>query len=254
MHQRYLPKVNRFSYSLYYLLTPLTAIEDGSLQQILPVNRWGWHSFYESDHGLRDGSSLRAWVEAMHTEHKLPCPEHIYLICLPRILGFVFNPVSFWIGTNAKHAITSIIYEVNNTFGETHSYLCANQTIFNQKSQAAELPEIKPDQWLSANKVLHVSPFFAVQGSYKFQFSLNNSATKILINYQQGSEVKLQTSLIGRQELLTKSRLYKASLTMPLITLRVIYLIHYQALRLILKKAKFFPKPKPPLTTSSKSY
>ena len=96
MHQRLSPRKNAFRYDVYYLGIPLSQIESNAIGEILNLNRFGLHSFYEKDHGYRDGTSLKAWRYDMFDTYKFEKPKEVFLISMPRILGYVFNPVSFW--------------------------------------------------------------------------------------------------------------------------------------------------------------
>lgn len=238
MHKRFSPKVNIFRYQLNYLLLPLTSIEDKSIANKIALNKFGLHSFYEIDHGFRDHRSLRSWVSHIHKMNNIAIPKNITLICLPRILGYVFNPVSFWLGTDDKQNITSIIYEVNNTWGETHSYIY-------------EANDINTGIWLQLGKQLHVSPFFPVKGHYKFSVKFTHSRSRILINYYQGSDKKLATSLHSIHMTLNPKVLTWSIIKNPLLAVKVIGLIHFQAIKLLFKNAKFHRQPPPPKTSSS---
>lgn len=240
MHKRFLPKINCFNYQLFYLMLPLKCIEDKSIANKIAFNKFGLHSFYEKDHGFRDNRSLRSWALHIHQTNNIAMPAEITLICLPRVLGYVFNPVSFWIGTDEQQNITSIIYEVNNTFGETHSYICSADNL-------------NSAGWLKAGKQLHVSPFFPVSGHYEFNIQFSKYQSKILINYFQAAELKLATSLCSSHTKLNRKVLNSSLLKNPLMAIKVIGLIHYQAIKLLIKKAKFHKQPKPPETSSTAS-
>ena len=241
MHARLAPKINQFIYNIYYLLLPLECIEDCSLNQYLALNRFGLHSFHTKDHGYRDQRSLRQWVSDIHQEHNIQMPNKIILMCMPRVLGYVFNPVSFWLGLDLKGNIKSIIYEVNNTFGESHSYIC-------------DASNYQPQSWLKAKKCLHVSPFLPVAGHYEFAFSIAKDNTKILINYHLNQKLTLKTSLVGKHTKLSKNLLLRKTLAQPLQSLKVIILIHYQALKLWQKNINFHKQPSPPSKQSSKYF
>ena len=92
MHQRLIPRKNAFKYDVYYLGIPLSQIESNTIGETLNLNRFGLHSFYEKDHGYRDGSSLKAWLNDMFDAYKIEKPKEVFLISMPRILGYVFNP------------------------------------------------------------------------------------------------------------------------------------------------------------------
>jgi DUF1365 family protein len=232
MHQRLSPRKNAFKYDVYYLGIPLSQIESNAIGESLNLNRFGLHSFYEKDHGYRDGTSLKAWLYDMFDAYKFEKPKEVFLISMPRILGYVFNPVSFWFCWNSKDELYAVVSEVNNTFGETHSYL----TYLDDKDTNGNYV---------AKKVFHVSPFLEREGYYDFQFSLSDDSIKIHINlFDSNKEKILLTSLSGKFDDLNSMSLKKAFFRVPFATMKSIFLIHFQAVKLLLKKIKFISKPK----------
>jgi len=231
MHQRLSPRKNAFRYDVYYLGIPLSQIESNAIGEILNLNRFGLHSFYEKDHGYRDGTSLKAWLYDMFDAYKLEKPKEVFLITMPRVFGYVFNPVSFWFCYNSKDELYAVVSEVNNTFGETHSYL----NYLHDKDTNGDYV---------AKKVFHVSPFLEREGYYDFQFSINDDSMKIYINlFNENKEKILLTSLIGKVDNLNSMSLKKAFFRVPFLTIRSIFLIHFQAIKLLIKKIKYIPKP-----------
>jgi DUF1365 family protein len=232
MHQRLSPRKNAFRYDVYYLGIPLSQIESNAIGETLNLNRFGLHSFYEKDHGYRDGTSLKAWLYDMFDAYKFEKPKEVFLISMPRILGYVFNPVSFWFCWNIKDELYAVVSEVNNTFGETHSYL----TYLDDKDTNGDYV---------AKKVFHVSPFLEREGYYDFQFSLSDDSIKIHINlFDNNKEKILLTSLSGKFDDLNSMSLKRAFFRVPFATMKSIFLIHFQAVKLLLKKIKFISKPK----------
>jgi DUF1365 family protein len=232
MHQRLSPRKNAFRYDVYYLGIPLSQIESNAIGETLNLNRFGLHSFYEKDHGYRDGTSLKAWLYDMFDTYKFEKPKEVFLISMPRILGYVFNPVSFWFCWNSKDELYAVVSEVNNTFGETHSYL----TYLDDKDTNGDYV---------AKKVFHVSPFLEREGYYDFQFSLSDDSIKIHINlFDSNKEKILLTSLSGKFDDLNSMSLKRAFFRVPFATMKSIFLIHFQAVKLLLKKIKFISKPK----------
>jgi DUF1365 family protein len=232
MHQRLSPRKNAFKYDVYYLGIPLSQIESNAIGESLNLNRFGLHSFYEKDHGYRDGTSLKAWLYDMFDAYKFEKPKEVFLISMPRILGYVFNPVSFWFCWNSKDELYAVVSEVNNTFGETHSYL----TYLDDKDTNGDYV---------AKKVFHVSPFLEREGYYDFQFSLSDDSIKIHINlFDSNKEKILLTSLSGKFDDLNSMSLKRAFFRVPFATMKSIFLIHFQAVKLLLKKIKFISKPK----------
>ncbi|MEM7198270.1 MAG: DUF1365 domain-containing protein, partial [Pseudomonadota bacterium] len=234
MHKRLMPKQNSFHYGVYYLSVPLSMLEDGSLDAHIPLNRFGLHSFYVKDHGPRDGSSLRVWAHKILAQYDIAGVKHITLICMPRILGYVFNPVSFWLCLDDAQNTKAVICEVNNTFGETHSYVCVHK----------DACAITKNSRMHAKKLFHVSPFIVREGGYDFRFDITKKHCGIQINYKNAfDQTLLLTSLKGKFQSLSRKALLRAFTVHPLVTFKVIMMINYQALKLVRKKICYIPKP-----------
>ncbi len=227
MHKRLFPKVNAFTYNIYYLALPLTKLANLAFPRMM--------SFHTKDHGAKDGSDLNGWARSILRDYGLDeLTQHITLICMPRILGYVFNPVSFWMCLDEQKQLRAVIAEVNNTFGETHRYLCAHD----------DHRVIDADDWLTAQKIFHVSPFLKREGHYDFRFALKEKKFGIWIDFYDGNGNKqLLTSLIGQLQPLTKKSMWHAFWTHPLVTFKTIFLIHWQAVKLVSKGIKYIPKP-----------
>jgi hypothetical protein len=232
MHKRLFPRVNSFVYGIYYLVFPLSKINE------LPIayNRFGLMSFYDADHGACDGTSLMDWARQILDDHKMmKANGEIILVCMPRILGYVFNPVSFWLCLDTEKNLRAVLCEVHNTFGERHTYLCAH----------SDQSVIEPDDVMEAQKIFHVSPFLKREGRYKFRFDTNDEKFMAHIDFYDGEDQKqLITSLYGRLEAMNKNALDSAFFRYPLVTFKAITLIHWQAIKLIYKGIKYIPKPK----------
>tara|TARA_R100000005_G_scaffold95321_1_gene76365 strand:- start:8401 stop:9237 length:837 start_codon:yes stop_codon:yes gene_type:complete len=225
MHKRLFPKKNAFSYGVYYLALPLPAAS-------VP----GWlASFHARDVGPRDGSDPTPWVRAILRDHGLnEQTAEIVLVTMPRVLGHVFNPVSFYLCLDGAATLRAVLCEVHNTFGEQHSYLCAHP----------DHAPITEDNWLEAEKLFHVSPFLERSGRYKFCFGLTGESLDVRIDYHDAEgKRQLVTALNGRFSPLTRRALTHAFWRHPLVTLKAIGLIHWQALRLFLRGIGVRSKP-----------
>ena len=225
MHRRIFPKENVFTYSVYYLALPLPASPiPGKLI-----------SFYPKDLGYRDGSDPEQWARSLLTQYGIEQGiEQIVLITMPRVLGYLFNPVSFYLCLDEDNQLRSVICEVHNTFGEQHAYLCARPDHLT----------IDPSEWLEAEKLFHVSPFLERLGTYRFKFDFQMPKLGIWIDYYDHSKQKqLITSLIGACSPLDSGSIRQAFWTHPLITLKTITLIHWQAIRLFFKGMRYITKP-----------
>lgn len=234
MHKRLLPREHGFHYRVYYMALPIEQIEQAA-RGIFSVDRFNLLSFYHRDHGDRSGANSAQWARELLAQfNKAEDVTHLVLVTLPRIVGYVFNPVSFWLGFNESGELRAAIAEVNNTFRETHSYVLVK----------GDGSAIGRDDWLITSKDFHVSPFLPVEGSYRFRFVAAENKLGVWIDhYNANGELTLLTSLVGRMQPLTNATLWRAFIAIPLVTIKVIALIHFEALRLIGKKIKYMNKP-----------
>ena len=231
MHGRLFPRRNAFSYRVYFVALPLSRIDQASIAH----NRPAFLSFYTRDHGPCDGSDLEQWARALLVRHHVTEADgEITLVCMPRILGYVFNPVSFWLCHDKDEALRAVLCEVNNTFGERHTYLCVRED--HAPLTAACI--------LTGKKMFHVSPFLKREGFYTFRFDAGANRFGAWIDfYNEEGHKQLVTSLIGPLCPLTTRSMRWAFWAYPLVTVKTIILIHWQALKLLLKRVKYVPKP-----------
>lgn len=229
-HKRIKPVAHAFAYPTYFLMLPMRTLANKA-DAALKRNRWGALSFYDKDHG--DGrSDALAWInELLATQGVVDADGEIWLHCYPRVFGYTFKPVSFWYCHNADNTLRAIVVEVNNTFGERHCYLLIS-------------PEFGLEQ--SATKVFYVSPFNHVDGNYRFLFLTTGSSTLARVDYDDAIGPLLETSVSGEMEVLTIQSIRKALWRYPAMTFGVVLRIHWQALKLWLKRVKFISKPVPP--------
>ncbi|WP_179378483.1 DUF1365 domain-containing protein [Jannaschia marina] len=226
---------NRFSYGVDYVL--LDPTDDGPLPTLFSRGGRAFGQIRDRDHGGPPGAGRGlAWVREVLAE-TLPrfTPGRILLLAQPRMLGHVFNPVSFWLIHDRDDALVAVIAEVTNTYGDRHSYLCHTD----------DLRPIVADTDLGAQKLMHVSPFQPVEGDYGFRFDIRDDALSIRIEYRQGNG-RLIATLTGPRRPLTNRALLRAALRRPFGTRRVLTLIHWQALKLWWKGAAFRNRPAPP--------
>ncbi len=248
-HSRLRPAANTFSYGVFTLMLPLRTLGDAGLgSRLCSRNRINLLSFHDRDHG--DGQSpLLDWIDRLlQAEGVADADGEIWLQTFPRVLGYVFNPVSFWFCHRKDGALRAIVCEVNNTFGERHCYLLDTGT------------PLAWGQALAARKVFHVSPFCAVEGSYRFRFMRTTQRVgdadieRIVarIDYHDAQGPLLLTSVSGSLQPLRDAAAVRAFLQHPMMTLGVIARIHWQALKLFAKRVPFFSKPLPPTHTVSR--
>ena len=242
-HKRLRPRLHAFSHGMYYLRVPLRSLgEQPFPTRLCSRNGLNLLSFHDADHG--DGKQpLLAWIDALlKREGVLDANGEIWLQTMPRVLGYVFNPVSFWFCHRGDGALRAVVCDVHNTFGERHFYLLDTGA------------EIAYGSELRARKIFHVSPFFPVEGGYRFRFM---RATRrrdgdeqhlylACVDYDDASGPALQTSVSGAAAPLSDARVARAFFAYPLMSFGVVAMIHFQALRLWLKRVPFFSKPAPP--------
>ncbi len=182
------------------------------------------------------------WIARVLEEWSVPQADgEIVLVTMPRVFGFAFNPVSFWLCRDRSGALRAVVAEVNNTFGERHCYVCFHD----------DRRPIIPRDILTARKVFHVSPFMETKGQYSFRFVAGFQRLAIFIDLDDESGLILSTSLAGQIRPLTSWGLLCALLANPIMPLKVIALIHYQAVKLFLKRVPHIHKPEAPATPVS---
>jgi len=234
MHTRSRPRVHRFTYKVFSMLIDVDRIEEaGRRSRLFSIDRFNLFSFHRKDHGARDGSSLREHIDGLLKDADLPPPSRIQLLCYPRILGYVFNPLSVYYCHDAQSRLMALVYQVHNTFGGAHSYVAP-------VDEAETSGRITRQ---SRDKHLHVSPFVGMAASY--DFSLNDPAETLAVHIRESDENGpfLLATFDGQAKPFTTRMLAIAFVRYPLMTLKVMGAIHYEALRLWLKGVPFFRSP-----------
>lgn len=232
-HGRKGPIPNAFRYSVDYVVIEPEKVSGPIL---FSHNRFNAMAVHDQDNGGTPsrGRSV-SWVREILDQNGLPDAAKIELVTQPRILGHVFNPVSFWLCSDQSGFLRVVIAEVTNTYGDRHSYLAHRD----------DFGPIKRDDVLLAQKVFHVSPFQPVAGEYRFRFDIRPEKIGIWIDYSvEGGGVF--TNLIGSRRPLTNFGILSAMLRRPFGSRRVLALIHWQALKLWIKGAVFRNRPAPP--------
>lgn len=225
---------NAFRYGVDYVLLDAEAAVDGP--SLFARNRAGLTSLQDRDHGgaLKEGRGA-AWVREVLTRYQLPFDGSIQLLTQPRVLGHVFNPVSFWLVHDLDERLCAVIAEVTNTFGDRHSYLCHNP----------DLSPIRAEDRITAQKVFHVSPFQPVSGGYTFRFDIREDRIGIWIDLETETGGVMAT-LTGPRAPLTNRAILSFLIRRPIGARRVLALIHWQALKLWWKGATYRARPLPP--------
>ncbi|MBR0691302.1 DUF1365 domain-containing protein [Bradyrhizobium manausense] len=235
MHARLRPMRHRFRYRVMSLLIDLDRLDEADRQSpLFGVNRAALYSFHEKDHGARDGSPLRAYAERCAATHGIDLGGgRVELLCYPRLLGYGFNPLSVYFCYGADGELALVIYEVRNTFGEIHPYV---------------LP-VRPGEWSDAGlrqqqeKLFYVSPFVPMATRYHFHVRPPADTAKLRILETDRDGPLLAATFNGRRRALTSSALLRSFLALPLVSLKVISAIHWEAVRLWLKGARLVPRP-----------
>ena len=230
IHKRFKPRLHFFKYKVFSLLIDLSELNilDKNIS-FFSYNRFNLISFFDKDHGERDGTSLIEWVKKNLNENKIDHENiKIKLLCYPRILGYVFNPLSVFYVYNKKEELISILYEVKNTFGEQHTYIF----------------KVGNDNLLEHNceKKFHVSPFIEMNCNYFFRILKPAQRISVIIDQYQLNEKILYASQDGIREDFTSLELIKSYLKHPLMTFKIISAIHFEAFKLWTKGIRFIKK------------
>ena len=225
---------NAFRYSVDYVLMDAEA-ETTMPPRLFRRNGRGIAALNDRDHGGAPGEGRGAvWVRDVLARYQITGIDRIDLLAQPRLLGHVFNPVIFWL-CHRDGAMVAVIAEVTNTFGERHCYLVSHP---DQRPIAAE-------DRLEAQKIFYVSPFQPIEGRYEFRFDISDERIGIWIDYAQANGGLIAT-LTGRRAPLTNRSILAALFRRPLGSRRVLALIHWQALKLWWKGARYKTRPAPP--------
>jgi uncharacterized protein len=240
MHARLKPVGHRFSYRVMSLLVDLDRLDEADRQSALfGVNRPALYSFHETDHGARDGSSLRAYAGRCAAAHGVDLAGgRVLLLCYPRLLGYAFNPLSVYYCYRADRTLALLIYEVRNTFGEIHPYVLPLRPA---DVSPAGIRQVQ-------DKLFYVSPFIAMAMRYHFRLSPPQDTVKLRILETDREGPLLAATFSGRRRALTSAALLGAFFALPLVTFKVMAAIHWEALRLWVKGARLVRRPSAPVS------
>ncbi len=236
MHARLRPFRHRFAYRVFSMLVDLDELPAlDRRSRLFGYNRLRLFSFDDADHGARDGSSVAGWVRAQLAAAGIAAAgARIFALCFPRILGYAFNPLTTYYVYDASGALRLMVYEVNNTFGERHTYVLAVRD-----ASAGTLAQ-------ATRKVFFVSPFNRVEGRYGFRVTQPLDEVTIGVSLKTADGPVLKAHFRGKRQTFDDKNLLAACLRMPLMTLKVMAGIHVEALRLWLKGLKIVRRPRPP--------
>ena len=231
IHKRFKPKENFFKYKVFSLFIDLSELNElNDKLKFFSLNKFNLISFYEKDHGDRDGSSLFEWVKKNLISNEITTDNiKVKLLCYPRIFGYVFNPLSIFFVYDKHDNLISILYEVKNTFGEQHTYIF----------------KITKDENLVQNKCakkFHVSPFIEMDCNYFFRLLKPGDKISVIIDQYNKEDKILYASQDGTRTDFNSRELIKSYLKHPLMTFKIILAIHYEAFKLWIKGIKFIKK------------
>ncbi|WP_075520066.1 DUF1365 domain-containing protein [Candidatus Pelagibacter communis] len=231
IHKRFKPKKHFFKYDVFSLFLDLDEINE--LDKKIPFfsyNKFNILSFFDKDHGYRDGSSIKDWlIHVLKKKNISTISIKIKILCYPRIFGYVFNPLSIFFIYDIDSNPIAILYEVKNTFGEQHTYVfkidIKNKQIFN-----------------NCKKKFYVSPFMDLESKYFFKVLIPSERLSVIIDQRDKEGKLLFASQDGVRVKLSSKNLLKSYLKHPLMTLKIISAIHYEALKLWMKGIKLVKK------------
>ena len=230
IHRRFKPKEHYFKYSVFSLLIDIDELKiiENKIK-IFSYNKFNIISFFDKDHGPRDGTSVKEWViknlkDIGIENHKI----QIKLLCYPRIFGYVFNPLSVFFIYDESSRLIAILYEVKNTFGEQHTY------IFKTEDEKVIIND--------CSKKFHVSPFIEMECHYYFRVLKPSDKISVIIDQKDKDGKLLYASQDGKAAELNEKNLLTSYISHPLMTFKIIAAIHYEALKLWLKGIKIIKR------------
>lgn len=239
MHARLKPFGHRFAYRVFTLLVDIDRLAEADrASPLFSLGRFNLMSFHEADHGPRDGTPLRAHVDRLLAAQGLAPPARVLLLCYPRILGYVFNPLSVYFAYDAHGRMSAVIYEVRNTFGDLHTYV-----------EPVRAGQLGPEGIRQRRaKAFYVSPFIDMAQTYAFRVLPPGEAVRVRILESDAGGPLLSASFAGTRRAATSGAILSLCLKIPFMTLKVMGGIHLEAIKLWLKGAPFHTPSQRPRT------
>lgn len=236
MHRRSRPKAYEFVYRVFNIVLDIDRLAEPPARcRLFSHNRFNLFSFHDRDHGPRDGSALRPWIEEQLAAAGLsPAAAQVRLLCMPRVLGYGFDPLSIWYCHDAAGDLRAILYQVKNTFGDQHGYLLP---VGDDRAGPSDH---------EFDKIFHVSPLIAMDARYRIRTTSPDESLAVLIRESDDDGEFLVATLTGERRVMTDGALIRQFLRVPFMTLKVIVAIHWQAIRLMLRGVKYTNRPQPP--------
>jgi DUF1365 family protein len=227
MHRRLAPRHHAFRYRVFALLLDLDELEGLSRRlRLFAWNRFGIFGFHDRDHG--DGTDLRTWLDARLAQEGIIADGPRRVLCYPRLFGYVFNPLSTWFCHRRDGQLAAVIYEVHNTYGERHAYVLragADDALIRQHCA----------------KDFYVSPFLSMDCFYNFKIRPPGDEVMVAINEAEAGKPILTATFSGKRKPLSDATLLAMLLRRPLMTVKIIAAIHYEAVRLMWKGVQRHP-------------
>ncbi len=226
-HTRFHPVIHKFKYYVTYFWFDLRNFDE---LFFFKKNKFSFFSFYEKDHGTKHSKKSNLFQSIINNLRKIRKDEikYIRILCLPRILGYAFNPISVYVCYDKFRSPKIVIFEVNNTFNERYSYYCSY--IDKKKS-------------FNFKKRLYVSPFFKVEGYYKIKLEIFENKISFFINYIVKKKKVFTASFVGKSFKLNSSNIIRLFLKNIHQNLKITIGIYFQALKLFVKGVKYIKKP-----------
>jgi DUF1365 family protein len=236
MHRRLRPKAYEFRYRVFSLLLDIDRMDDAAKHlRFLSHDRFNLFAVRDRDHGPRDGSALRPWIDRQLAAAGVPeAAADVRLLCMPRVLGYGFDPLSVWYCSDRGGALRAVLYEVKNTFGDQHGYLMPVAAARNGPVEHA------------FDKRFHVSPLIGMTARYRIRTEAPGETLAILIREDDAEGEFLVATQTGTRAPLTDAMLLRLFLRIPLMGFKVIAAIHWQAIRSLLRGVPFHRRPGPP--------
>lgn len=237
VHKRFGEHAYFFRYRILSMLIDIDRLDDVHAKSpFFSVDRFNLLSFHAKDHLAAEHNDLRGWVNSVLNQHGIDGSAlQVSLLCMPRVLGWVFNPLSVWYCTSATGELVAVICEVRNTFGERHCYFLDYRGKQASNTRA------------TARKVFHVSPFMQTEGEYQFRLASPDDKLRLLIDYRVAGQSKLVATQIGYKQSFSTRSVISYFIQYPFLASKVLGAIHWHALKLWLSGSRFFSKPEPPI-------
>lgn len=235
-HRRLRPRDHRLRYSAFWMLLDLGEIDGLAARLALfSRNRFNLLSFHDDDHGEPGAGPLRDQVERRLADAGVRLDGGaIRLLTMPRVLGYVFNPISVYYCHRPDGGLAAIVYEVNNTFGDRHAY------VISVRREDAERGAIRQH----CRKALYVSPFAGLDMIYRFRGAVPGAGLSLAVEAVDAGGPLIVAAMVGRRFELSDRAILATALRLPFSTLKVLAAIHWEALKLWFKGVPLVPRPK----------